>query len=188
MKKFLAPVVGFLLLSILLAYALIQIQSGEMSPRDIPSPLVGKPLPAFALKNLYKQDRQVTQRDFAGQVYLLNVWASWCAACREEHPLLMVLPKQEGVLLVGLDYKDKDPDAFAFLKQLGDPYDQILVDADGKYGIDLGVYGVPETFLVDHDGIIRFKHIGPINQQVWRDKIAPLVRELKLKASQAVKS
>jgi len=184
MKKFLAPVIGFLLLSGLLAYALIQIQSGEMSPRDIPSPLIGKPLPSFTLKDLRNPDRQHTNKDFTGQVYLLNVWASWCAACRQEHPLLMVLPKQEGVLLLGLDYKDKDADAFGFLRQLGDPYDHILVDADGKYGIDLGVYGVPETFLVDGDGIIRYKQIGPIDQQVWRDKIAPLVRELKLKVSQ----
>jgi cytochrome c biogenesis protein CcmG/thiol:disulfide interchange protein DsbE len=188
MKRFLAPVIGFLLLSILLGYALIQIQSGEMSPRDIPSPLIGKPLPAFTLQDLHNPGKQYALKDFSGQVYLLNVWASWCVACRQEHPLLKVLPKQEGVLLVGLDYKDKTNDAFAFLKEMGDPYDHILFDPDGKYGIDLGVYGVPETFLVDSNGIIRYKQIGPINQQVWQEKIAPLVRELKLKASQRAKS
>ncbi len=182
MKRFLAPVIGFLLLSGLLAYALVQIRSGELSPRDIPSPLINKTLPDFDLASLHKPSRRYTPKDFAGQVYLLNIWASWCAACRQEHPLLMVLPKQEGILLVGLNYKDKRPDALAFLKELDDPYDHIMVDLDGRYGIDLGVYGVPETFLVDGKGIIRYKHIGPINPKVWRDVIAPLARELKLEA------
>ena len=183
MKKFLAPVIGFFLLSGLLAYALVQIRSGEMSPREIPSPLINKALPPFNLASLQQPQKRYTPKDFAGQVYLLNIWASWCAACRQEHPLLMVLPKQEGIVLVGLDYKDKPEDAFTFLKELGDPYDHILTDEDGRYGIDLGVYGVPETFLIDHQGIIRYKQIGPINRQVWQDVIAPMARELKLKAA-----
>jgi len=182
MKRFLVPAIGFLLLFGLLGYALWQIRSGEMSPREIPSPLVGKPLPAFSLAGLQDQKRTFTKKDFAGQVYLLNIWASWCTACRQEHPFLMVLPKQEGVLLVGLDYKDKREDAFGFLNEMQNPYDHILTDPGGHYGIELGVYGVPETFLVDANGVIRYKQIGPIDAQVWNQRIAPMIRQLKLQA------
>lgn len=183
MKRFLVPAIGFLLLFGLLGYALVQIQSGEMSPREIPSPLVGKPLPAFHLAGLHDPDKIYTPKDFAGRVYLLNVFASWCAACRQEHPLLMVLPRQEGITLVGLNYKDKREDAFGFLSELKDPYDHILTDPDGRYGIDLGVYGVPETFLIDQNGIIQYKQIGPITLESWQQRIVPRVRELMLKTT-----
>lgn len=183
MKRFLVPAVGFLLLFGLLGYALVQIRSGEMSPREIPSPLVGKPLPAFNLPGLRNPEKIYTPKEFAGQVYLLNIWASWCAACRDEHPLLMVLPKQEGLTLVGLNYKDEPAGAFAFLRELKDPYDHIMTDRDGRYGIELGVYGVPETFLIDQNGVIRYKQIGPITLKSWNERIAPRARELMLKAT-----
>ena len=182
MKKFFVPIIGFVLLFSLLGYALLQIRSGDMSPREIPSPLINKPLPEFKLADLHRPGKIYTKKDFAGKVFLLNVWASWCVSCREEHPLLKVLPKQEGVPLVGLDYKDKNGDALAFLKEMGDPYDLIITDNNGRYGIDLGVYGVPETFVIDSNGIIRYKQIGPITRKAWREIIAPKVRQLQLQA------
>jgi len=185
MKKFFVPIIGFVLLFALLGYALIEIRSGDMSPREIPSPLVGKPLPEFKLTDLHHPGKNYTKNDFAGKVFLMNIWASWCVACREEHPLLKVLPKQEGVALIGVDYKDQNPDGLAFLKEMGDPYDLIMTDNNGRYGIDLGVYGVPETFVVDSNGIIRYKQIGPITLESWHSKIAPLVRQLQLEASAA---
>jgi cytochrome c biogenesis protein CcmG/thiol:disulfide interchange protein DsbE len=172
MKKFLPPIALFVVIGVLLWVGL------SLDPRKIPSPLVGKPLPAFSLPTLHEPKRTVSPESLRGRVYLLNVWASWCAACRQEHPILNGLARRQAVTLIGLNYKDKREDALAWLGSLGNPYEMSLADTDGRVGIELGVYGVPETFLIDKDGVIRYKHIGPITPEIWADKLAPLVQQL----------
>jgi cytochrome c biogenesis protein CcmG/thiol:disulfide interchange protein DsbE len=149
-----------------------------LNPREVPSPLVGKPAPAFQAAVLAAPERSIKPADLQGQVWILNVWASWCAACRDEHPLLLDFSRRGVVPLYGLNYKDKREDGLAWLKRFGDPYTASLFDGDGRIGIDYGVYGVPETFVIDKQGVIRFKHIGPVTREVLRDKIEPLVRQL----------
>lgn len=173
MKKFWIPIAAFAVLGILLARGL------SLDPRKIPSPLIDKPLPAFSLPTLENPSRKVANTDLRGQVVLINVWASWCAACRQEHPLLMELAQRQVVPVIGLNYKDQRPDAEQMLRTMGNPYGINLVDADGRVGIDWGVYGVPETFLIDKAGIIRFKHIGPITRESWERDLAPLIAQLK---------
>jgi cytochrome c biogenesis protein CcmG, thiol:disulfide interchange protein DsbE len=150
-----------------------------LDPREVPSPLVGKPAPAFNLARLHHPERMLGTSDLEGQVWLLNVWASWCVSCRVEHPLLVELSKSKLVPLVGLNYKDKPDEGIAWLQQRGDPYDVSVVDRDGRVGIDWGVYGVPETFVIDKAGVIRYKHIGPVDAAAIEKKILPLVRELQ---------
>ncbi|HEX7328632.1 MAG TPA: DsbE family thiol:disulfide interchange protein [Casimicrobiaceae bacterium] len=148
-------------------------------PREVPSPLIGKPAPAFSLAELHASDQRLGPSDLRGQVWLLNVWASWCVSCREEHPLLVALAKTGIVPIIGLDYKDKPDDGRAWLTDNGDPYRKSVVDLDGRVGIDWGVYGVPETFVVDRAGIIRYKQIGPLTEKALNDTILPLVRRLQ---------
>jgi cytochrome c biogenesis protein CcmG, thiol:disulfide interchange protein DsbE len=147
-------------------------------PREVPSPLIGRPAPAFALTELHQPSQTLSNSDLKGKVWLLNVWASWCVSCREEHPLLMQLAASKAVPIYGLDYKD-DPNAGrTWLQQNGNPYTASIVDRDGRVGIDYGVYGVPETFVVDKEGVIRYKQIGPLSVTSLQQKILPLVREL----------
>ncbi len=148
-------------------------------PREVPSPLIGKPAPAFRLAELHAPGAMLASGDLKGQVWLLNVWASWCVSCRVEHPLLVELAQQNIVAVYGLDYKDKPDDGRAWLAQHGDPYTTSIVDRDGRVGIDYGVYGVPETFVIDKTGIVRYKQIGPLSAEALRDQILPLVRELQ---------
>jgi cytochrome c biogenesis protein CcmG/thiol:disulfide interchange protein DsbE len=148
-------------------------------PREVPSPLIGKPAPQFRLTKLHSADETLSTADLKGKVWLLNVWASWCVSCREEHPLLLQLAKANIVPVYGLDYKDEPGDGRRWLAQNGDPYTASVVDRDGRVGIDYGVYGVPETFLVDKAGVIRYKQIGPITAEALQRKILPLVRELQ---------
>lgn len=173
MKRFLWPLAIFILLVGFLAVGL------KLDPREVPSPLVGKPAPAFELPVLHQPDKRFVPGDMRGKVWLLNVWASWCVSCREEHPLLVELSKKGVLPILGLNYKDKGADATAWLKQFGNPYDLSVVDADGRIGIDYGVYGVPETYLIDTEGVIRFKQIGPITPAVLEEKILPLAKALK---------
>jgi len=147
-------------------------------PREVPSPLIGKPAPAFSLAQLHQPERTLATADMRGQVWLLNVWASWCVSCRVEHPLLVEMSKQHVVPIVGLNYKDKRDDAKAWLARFGNPYDASLFDDEGRVGIDFGVYGVPETFVIDQNGVIRLKHIGPITADVLATKIEPLLKKL----------
>ena len=144
-------------------------------PRLVPSPLIGKPAPEFALGTLATPDTQVRRADLLGKPYLLNVWASWCAQCREEHPLLVELGRSGKVDLVGLNYHDELPAARDWLTDRGDPYRLTLFDPQGRLGLDLGVYGVPETFLVDAAGVIRYKHIGPLTPEVLEREVLPLL-------------
>jgi cytochrome c biogenesis protein CcmG/thiol:disulfide interchange protein DsbE len=171
--KMLIPLAAFLILAVFLFIGL------GLKPREVPSPLIDKPAPPFRLAKLETPEQMLSRDDMKGQVWLLNVWASWCVACRVEHPLLVDLAKQKVVPIIGLDYKDQRPDALAWLAQHGDPYDLSVSDIDGRVGIDYGVYGVPETFVIDKSGVIRFKQIGPVTPEVLRDQIIPLVKELQ---------
>ncbi|MCK0510333.1 DsbE family thiol:disulfide interchange protein [Aromatoleum buckelii] len=170
--KFLVPLALFLVLAGFLGYGL------QLNPREVPSPLVDKPAPEFRLATLAAPDTALGAADMRGEVWLLNVWASWCVSCREEHPVLMELARDKVVPLVGLNYKDTRPEAIAWLEAHGDPYTTSVVDADGRVGIDYGVYGVPETFLIDRQGVIRYKHIGPVTREAVRDVLLPKIAEL----------
>lgn len=150
-----------------------------LNPREVPSPLVGKPAPDIRLPKLHEPAATFTNADLKGKVWLLNVWASWCVSCREEHPLLVEVARAGVVPIVGLNYKDKRDEALTWLRQFGDPYLLSVVDADGRTGIDFGVYGVPETFVIDRDGVIRYKHIGPLTPQSWQTRLLPLLKELQ---------
>jgi len=147
-------------------------------PRQVPSPLVDKPAPAFKLAQLHEPQSVFTPEDMKGKVWLLNVWASWCVSCRIEHPLLVELAKQRVVPIVGLNYKDKREDGTQWLKKFGDPYALSAYDIDGRVGIDYGVYGAPETFVIDKQGVIRYKQIGPITPEALEKQIVPLIRKL----------
>ncbi len=150
-----------------------------LNPREVPSPLIGKPAPAFSLARLDDASQKITRDDLLGKVWMLNVWASWCAPCRDEHPLVIDMAKRQLVDIYGLNYKDATQAASGWLANLGNPYKATLVDADGRVGIDYGVYGVPETFIVDRQGIIRMKHTGPLTPDVVRSRIEPLLKELR---------
>lgn len=170
MNRFLWPLVGFAVLVGFLAVGL------KLNPREVPSPFIGKPAPAFTAAVLGQPERQVTRDELLGKVWVLNVWASWCGPCRDEHPLWVQLAPTLGVPVVGLNYKDQTNTAQQWLKQLGDPYAMSLVDPKGRIGIDWGVYGVPETFVVDAQGIVRVKHVGPVTPEVMKTKIEPAIR------------
>ncbi len=150
-----------------------------LNPREVPSPLIDKPAPDFTLPQLHDPAERFSSRDMRGKVWLLNVWASWCVSCRQEHPLLVELASRRIVPIYGLDYKDQREDALRWLQEMGNPYTLSAFDAEGRVGMDYGVYGVPETYVIDKQGIIRYKQIGPITPDVLRDKIVPLVKELQ---------
>ncbi|HRD34179.1 MAG TPA: DsbE family thiol:disulfide interchange protein [Rhodocyclaceae bacterium] len=190
--KFLVPLALFVLLAGFLAYGL------TLNPREVPSPLVDKPAPAFSLARLDQPEQKLDLEQMRGKVWLLNVWASWCVACRQEHPFLVELSRRNIVPIIGLNYKEVRGDgeidargmaldvetalaverARGWLKAHGDPYTWSVLDIDGRVGIDYGVYGVPETFLIDREGVIRYKHIGPIYDAVFRDVLLPKIEEL----------
>lgn len=170
--KFLVPLALFLLLAGFLGFGL------TLNPREVPSPLIDKPAPEFRLATLEAPDTPMGLADMRGKVWLLNVWASWCVSCRAEHPVLMDLARQNVVPLLGLNYKDTRPEAVGWLEEHGNPYAASLVDADGRVGIDYGVYGVPETFLIDQQGVIRYKHIGPVTREAVQTILLPKIAEL----------
>ncbi len=172
MNRFLLPLVAFIVLVIFLGVGL------NLKPREVPSPLIDKPAPAFRVPQLHEETKTIAPEDMRGKVWLLNVWASWCVTCRQEHPLLVELARQNLVPIYGLNYKDKREAAIAWLTERGNPYIATAYDLEGNVGIDWGVYGVPETFVIDKLGIIRYKQIGPVTPEALRDKIIPLVKEL----------
>lgn len=192
MNRYTWILAGFAALVALLAVGL------NLNPRDVPSPLVGKPAPAFRLSVLEKPDQTFSPADMQGKVWLLNVWASWCVSCRQEHPVLVEFSRRGGVPLVGLSYKEVRGDGALdaatlspeeerklavrrgsqWLAEHGNPYTLTALDLDGRVGIDYGVYGVPETYVIDKGGVIRLKHTGPITPDVLQQKILPLVAEL----------
>lgn len=190
MKKFLIPLIVFLGLVIFLAIGL------QRDPREIPSPLINQPAPLFSVPQL-NAPTDFSPEQMKGQVWMLNVWATWCVACREEHPILVAFSKKYNVPIVGLSYKEIQPQdpvsqqgpeqrlkqarerSQAWLKQHGDPYQRVAMDLDGRVGIEYGVYGVPETYVIDQTGIIRYKQIGPLTPEVLVNKILPLIEKLK---------
>ena len=172
-KRLLLPLVVFLVLAGFLFAGLWR------DPRQVPSPLIDKPAPQFSLARLDDPTAKLGTADMKGQVWLLNVWASWCVSCREEHPLLVELGKAKVVPIVGLNYKDEPSAGRKWLAQFGDPYTTSVIDRDGNVGIDFGVYGVPETFVIDKNGTIRYKQIGPVTAEALEKTILPLVRELQ---------
>jgi cytochrome c biogenesis protein CcmG, thiol:disulfide interchange protein DsbE len=170
--RFLLPLALFLVLAGFLAFGL------RLDPREVPSPLIGKPAPAFQTTPVADPNRRFSNQDLVGKVWVLNVWASWCVPCQEDHVFVTEFARRNIAPVYGLNYKDQRPAALAWLKKLGNPYTESLFDGDGRIGINYGVYGVPETFVIDHTGIVRYKHTGPLTPEVLRDKIEPLVREL----------
>jgi cytochrome c biogenesis protein CcmG/thiol:disulfide interchange protein DsbE len=148
-------------------------------PRKVPSPLIGKPVPEFSLPELTDPGREVSDADLRGKISLVNVWASWCSSCRAEHQALMALSEIPDFQIVGLNWKDDAATANQVLRLTGNPYDMNGYDPDNTVGIDWGVYGAPETFIVDKQGIIRYKHIGPIDRRVWEETLQPLVAQIK---------
>ena len=169
---FLAPLAVFLVLAVMLGIGL------NRDPREVPSPLIGKPAPNFSLARLDDPSKVLSPADLQGKVWILNVWASWCVACRDEHPLLVDFAKRGVVPIYGLNYKDQRDDGLTWLARMGNPYQASLFDQDGRVGIDFGVYGVPETFVIDKTGTIRMKHIGPLTPDVIAKEIEPLVKKL----------
>jgi len=173
MKRFLLPLAIFVVMVGFLAVGL------TLNPREVPSPLVGKAAPDFSLPQLHESDKVFSPKDLAGKVWLLNFWASWCNGCKDEHPVLMQVAKSGEVPIYGVDYKDTRQEALAWLARWGNPYPLVAVDEAGRVGINYGVYGVPETYVIDKAGRIRYKQIGPVDQDILEKKILPLVRELQ---------
>ncbi len=167
------PIAGFAVIAVALAVGL------TLNPREIPSALIGKPVPEFALPPVQGRSLGLSSEDLRGEVSLVNVWASWCIECKREHPVLMDLARRHVVALHGLNYKDRPDAAQAWLDGLGDPYTRNGADRDGRVAIDWGVYGVPETFVVDRRGRIAYKHIGAMTERVVAEKILPLVEDLR---------
>ena len=171
--RYLIPLVVFVGVVIFLAIGL------RLDPREVPSPFIGKPAPRFSLPQVVDAGKTLGNDDLKGQVSLLNVWASWCVSCRQEHPILIELAKQNIAPIYGLNYKDEREAALDWLQRFGNPYRTSAFDADGKVGIEWGVYGVPETFVIDKQGIIRYKQTGPVTEEILQEKLLPLIRQLQ---------
>jgi cytochrome c biogenesis protein CcmG, thiol:disulfide interchange protein DsbE len=173
MIRYLLPLGIFILLVAFLAVGL------RLDPREVPSPLIDRPAPMFELPQLAEPAQKFSPAQMRGKVWLLNVWGSWCVSCREEHPVLLKLAQSGEVPLIGLDWKDQTADATRWLKQFGNPYTLIVADVDGRVGIDYGVYGAPESYVIDKNGVIRYKQIGVITAEAWDAKILPLIKKLQ---------
>jgi cytochrome c biogenesis protein CcmG/thiol:disulfide interchange protein DsbE len=171
--RYLVPLAIFLVLAGFLFRGL------SLDPKLVPSPLVGKPMPAFSLTRLKDPSATLSDADLRGKVSILNIWATWCVSCRAEHEVLLLLAKSNKVDIYGLNYKDERDKAQRWLQQLGDPYVANAFDADGRVGIDWGVYGAPETFIIDRQGIVRHKHVGPLTVEILNTEILPLIDELQ---------
>jgi len=148
-------------------------------PHKLPSAMIDQPIAPFSLPELKNQNRMITRDDLAGEVSLLNVWATWCAACVVEHPELMRISKEENVRMIGVNYNDERNKALAWLARHDNPYTFIITDDEGKLGINLGVYGAPETYVIDADGVIRYRHVGVVSREVWEEELEPLVNALQ---------
>lgn len=172
----------FLPLAVFLALSLLLFRGLWLDPNAMPSALIDKPLPQFNLPTLQQPQEFLQREDLIGEVALLNVWGTWCPSCRAEHPYLMDIAEQEGVPIIGVDYKDERQEALKWLDRLGNPYVKSVFDEKGKLGIDLGVFGAPETYLIDHRGVIRYKHIGVVDDNVWQNTLKPLVQQLRAEA------
>ena len=175
-RRFL-PIIIFLVLAVLLLYMLTLMNKGEYNPRDIPTEFIGKTAPEFKLPELFDPEQTVSPSNLKGEVWLLNVWATWCRECWREHKYLVALSEQRNIKIIGLNWRDERTDAKNMLAQLGNPFFQVAYDPDSEAVIDWGVYGAPETFLIDRAGIIRVKHKGALNEQVWQARFAQYFKE-----------
>ncbi len=173
MKKAMIPLIGFMALVALLAVGL------KLDPKEVPSPLIDKAAPEFSLPRLYEPGATISKTDMLGKVWVLNVFASWCVSCRAEHEVVKRLVATGETAVIGLNYKDEDADAKRWLRHFGNPYHAVAVDLKGNTGIDFGVYGVPESFIIDKKGMIRHKVIGPMNEPMVQETLLPLIRSLK---------
>lgn len=173
----------FLFIPVLLAVVLgVVLFAGiGKDPNRLESALIGKPVPEFLLTDLHDEGSELTPELFKGQVSLLNVWGTWCPACRDEHDDLVWLAEEKGIRIVGLNYKDNRDDALKWLDRLGDPYQVSIYDPRGRLGFDLGVYGAPETYVIDAEGIVRHRHVGVVNEKVWEEDLEPLVNKYREK-------
>lgn len=176
MLKYLLPLILFIVMAIFLAIGL------NLKPSEIPSPLLDKPAPTFTALKLLQPNEKLATSDLKGQVWLFNVWASWCVSCREEHPVLNEFAKQKAVTIIGLNYKDDPAAAKSWLDTLGNPYNVSIMDQDGRIGLDWGVYGVPETFVIDKKGVVRYKHTGPVMPNDVQNVFLPLIAQLQAEA------
>jgi cytochrome c biogenesis protein CcmG/thiol:disulfide interchange protein DsbE len=175
--RYLIPLILFLIITGFLWKGL------QHDPHELPSALINKPVAAFSYPNLLDEKKPLTQKEFLGHVSLLNVWATWCVSCKAEHAVLMDIMRAKAVKIYGLNYKDDPNSARAWLKKYGNPYEAIISDEKGTLAIDFGVYGTPETFVIDGEGIIRYKYIGPISPDAWKDKVEPEVQKWSTKSS-----
>lgn len=173
----LLPLLAFAALAVLLGVG-VMMNSGK-DTSALPSPLLGKPAPDFALPVLGEPERIITRNDLLGAPYLLNVWGSWCPACRDEHPVITRLAESGRIRVIGYDYKDEPEEAFRWLAQFGNPYDLIIADVEGRAALDWGIYGAPETFLVDAQGMIRWKFVGPLTDEIVQQQLLPLLETLE---------
>lgn len=173
----LLPLVAFAALAVLLGVG-VMMNSGK-DTSALPSPLLGKPAPDFALPVLGEPERIITRESLLGAPYLLNVWGSWCPACRDEHPVITRLAESGRIRVIGYDYKDEPEEAFRWLTQFGNPYDLIIADVEGRAALDWGIYGAPETFLVDAQGMIRWKFVGPLTDEIVQQQLLPLLETLE---------
>jgi cytochrome c biogenesis protein CcmG/thiol:disulfide interchange protein DsbE len=171
-KLLLLPLVLFIGL---VAFLLVGL---HRDPHEVPSPLINKPAPDFKLSQLREPNKTFSPQEMRGKVWVLNFWGTWCVACREEHPMLLEYSKTGAVPIFGVDYKDERAAAMQMLDEEGDPYSLTVSDPDGRVSIDYGVYGAPESYLIDRNGVIRFKQIGPITQDVWQKEILPRAKQL----------
>jgi cytochrome c biogenesis protein CcmG/thiol:disulfide interchange protein DsbE len=169
----------FIPLIVFIALAGLFLRGLDLDPNVMPSALIDKPLPGFSLPRLDDEAIIVSEQDLLGEVALLNVWATWCVACRVEHPFLNRLAEEEGIKIIGINYKDDVEAAREWLEKLHDPYRYTIVDADGRLGLDLGVFGAPETYVIDAKGIIRYKQVGIVDERVWQQDIKPLLANLE---------
>jgi cytochrome c biogenesis protein CcmG/thiol:disulfide interchange protein DsbE len=167
--RFAIPIVVFLLLVVVFSFGLFN------DPRELPSPFLGEQAPAFEVASLTEPERIVGSADYAGKMALVNVWATWCGGCRQEHGFLLQLARSGSIPIYGINWRDDREAALGWLQQLGDPYEFSAFDADGRVGIDWGVYGAPETFLISPDGIVLHKHLGPLDARIWREDFVPLI-------------
>jgi cytochrome c biogenesis protein CcmG/thiol:disulfide interchange protein DsbE len=174
MNKFTLPVIGFLVLVVFLGIGL------TLRPSELPSPLINKPAPQFSLPLLHNPEQRLSTADMKGRVWVVNVWASWCYSCLTEHPYINALASEHQVPVIGLNHKDVPDAAKEWLQRNGNSYEASVMDRNGKVSIDFGVYGVPETFVIDKQGLIRFKHIGPVSRESLETQLLPLIRQLEL--------
>ncbi|WP_028117137.1 DsbE family thiol:disulfide interchange protein [Ferrimonas senticii] len=175
-------VVLFIPLAIFLGVAAFLFKGLYMDPSELDSALVGKPMPQFQLQQLEDPDKIITASDLKGEVYLINVWATWCPSCKYEHPFLNQLQTQNVLPIYGINYRDERVPALQYLQMSGDPYNINIFDPEGKLAFDLGVYGAPETFVVDHNGVVRKRFAGVLAPQVWAEEFMPLINKIRAEA------